>query len=64
MANGRNPNNEMWIARCLKCGDSNLTLAPANQYTHLIPAKWELYCSHCRWTMKIEDCHKTVYVRM
>jgi len=64
MPNGQQLGDERWVPRCPKCGEGNLLLAPANQYTHAIPAKWELYCQHCQWQGRVEDHYKTIYVRM
>ena len=60
----RHPHDEMWMPRCPRCGESQLILAPANQYTKGIVAQVEVYCPSCQWQARLVDNIKAVYVRL
>lgn len=56
--------DEKWFPRCPQCARGTPILAPANQYTHLIPGKIEVYCPECGWRDKLEGNLEKIYVRM
>lgn len=55
--------DEFWIPRCPRCADSNLVLAPANQFTKGIVDKTEIYCTHCQWRGVLAEEIERIYVR-
>lgn len=56
--------DEMWVPRCPQCVEGTLILAPANQYTRLLPAKLDIYCPHCQWRGELEKWIGRIFVRV
>jgi hypothetical protein len=51
----------IWLPRCPRCGEGNLTLAPANEFTKHICDKTEIYCPHCTWRGMLGDNIKRIF---